>query len=239
MCARWTATRGISRLVARQHSLVQLHSYCRPHAGVGVVSSMAPAAIVGLLLSASAASVAHGVHSSTSATEGAPHGNCTTLADQWCNSPAAGCTATGTLVAADAPAGAGGPASWRCYNPGCLDKINHGGNCKDFCTRPQLETIITTCRLPPPPPPPPPQAQKGKDFISEVFVPGELGYVCIRIPSITLAGDNKTLLAFAECRTFVGDGCEPLHPNATTHSKNARDICQKSSTDCVRLAART
>ena len=29
----------------------------------------------------------------------------------------------------------------------------------------------------------------------------------------------------------AGDGCEPLHPNATTHSKNPRDICQKSSVD--------
>ncbi len=185
-----------------------------------------PGAVVGLLiLSASASSVAHSVH------ETGPVGNCTALADQWCNSPAAGCTATGALVAADAPAGKAGRPSWRCYNPGCLEIIKHGGDCKDFCTRPQLATIVTTCRLPPPPPPPPPQAQKGKDFVSEVFVPGELGYVCIRIPSIALAGDNKTLLAFAECRTSAGDGCEPLHPNATAHSKNPRDICQKSSTD--------
>jgi hypothetical protein len=34
----------------------------------------------------------------------------------------------------------------------------------------------------------------------DVFTPGELGYPCIRIPSILLAGDNTTLFAFAEVR---------------------------------------
>eukprot|EP01043_Picozoa_sp_COSAG02_P028657 COSAG02_NODE_1747_length_11077_cov_31.871470_3_plen_98_part_00 len=76
------------------------------------------------------------------ATAGA-RGNCTALADQWRNSPAAGSirTAPGTLVAADAPAGKGGRPSWRCYNPESLETIRYGGDCKGFCTRAQLATI--------------------------------------------------------------------------------------------------
>jgi hypothetical protein len=33
----------------------------------------------------------------------------------------------------------------------------------------------------------------------DVFTPGELGYPCIRIPSILLAGDNRTLLPLPRC----------------------------------------
>ena len=60
---------------------------------------------------------------------------------------------------------------------------------------------------------------------------GELGYPCIRIPSIQIAGDGLTLNAFAECRNFTGDGCEP-YAAAGLELRNAnRDICQKQSKD--------
>ena len=55
------------------------------------------------------------------------------------------------------------------------------------------------------------------------------GYPCIRIPSILLAGDNRTLNAFAECRRVTGDGCSPLHFHSMPGG--SRDICQKQSTD--------
>jgi len=93
-------------------------------------------------------------------------------------------------------------------------------------------------RLPPPPSPPPAPA-KPPVYVAEVFVPGELGYPCIRIPSVILGGDNRTLLAFAECRNFTGDGCLPVGAIASPMasrlapvSRNAnRDLCQKRSLD--------
>lgn len=45
-------------------------------------------------------------------------------------------------------------------------------------------------------------------FTTPVFIHGEGGYPCIRIPAIIKTGSGK-LLAFAECRTYTGDGCEP------------------------------
>lgn len=47
-----------------------------------------------------------------------------------------------------------------------------------------------------------------------VFTPGEAGYPCIRIPSMVLAPDDSTLIAYAECRNWTGDGCEPHHLRA-------------------------
>jgi sialidase-1 len=61
-----------------------------------------------------------------------------------------------------------------------------------------------------------------------VFSPGEAGYNCIRIPSILLV-DNATLLAFAECRNYTGDGCVPEHP--ASKSVNRVDLCMKRSND--------
>jgi hypothetical protein len=46
----------------------------------------------------------------------------------------------------------------------------------------------------------------------DVFTPGELGYPCIRIPSILLAGDNRTLLAFAEVLAAPAPCHESLPP---------------------------
>ena len=129
--------------------------------------------------------------------------------------------------------------AWRCYGPACLspDKSRYSRpGCTHYCSRPQLAGVVANCMLPPPPPPPTPA--KPPVYVSEVFVPGELGYPCIRIPSIILGGDNSTLLAFAECRNFTGDGCLPVASPAASvgatgsGSRNAnRDLCQKRSLD--------
>lgn len=46
------------------------------------------------------------------------------------------------------------------------------------------------------------------EYTTPVFIHGEGGYPCIRIPAIVQVKSGK-LLAFAECRTFTGDGCNP------------------------------
>ena len=51
-----------------------------------------------------------------------------------------------------------------------------------------------------------------------VFVHGEGGWPCIRIPAITRCGG--TLHAFAECRTRIGDGCVPSTKPPATKSKS-------------------
>ena len=53
----------------------------------------------------------------------------------------------------------------------------------------------------------------------DVFTPGEGGYPCIRIPSI-VETPNHTLVAFAECRTWIGDGCEPISTSQNGHDQN-------------------
>eukprot|EP01064_Diplonema_japonicum_P012826 TRINITY_DN20179_c2_g1_i1.p1 TRINITY_DN20179_c2_g1~~TRINITY_DN20179_c2_g1_i1.p1 ORF type:complete len:366 (+),score=24.99 TRINITY_DN20179_c2_g1_i1:36-1100(+) len=70
-------------------------------------------------------------------------------------------------------------------------------------------------------------AEKEKTQFSEVFVPGEGGYPCIRIPVLLKTPSNK-LLAFAECRRYTGDGCYPKTSNSTNPD---RDICMKHSND--------
>nr|QGJ83574.1 sialidase [Opalinidae sp.] len=66
-----------------------------------------------------------------------------------------------------------------------------------------------------------------------VFVHGEGGYPCIRIPAIIRTHTGK-LLAFAECRKFIGDGCTPTdgkeYPKQEGATLDGR-ICLKSSTD--------
>lgn len=46
------------------------------------------------------------------------------------------------------------------------------------------------------------------EYTTPVFIHGEGGYPCLRIPAIVQTKSGK-LLAFAECRTFTGDGCNP------------------------------
>lgn len=70
-----------------------------------------------------------------------------------------------------------------------------------------------------------------------VFWSGLGGHPCIRVPSLLTLPDR--LLAFAECRSFTGDGCEPAG-NATTSQTTSgappssvkdRSICMRTSTD--------
>ena len=70
---------------------------------------------------------------------------------------------------------------------------------------------------------------------TSVFTPGEGGYPCIRIPAIASTPDG-TLNAFAECRGWKGDGCDPTSYNGPFKNRNLSDttqrwVCQKRSTD--------
>lgn len=164
------------------------------------------------------------VLSSATAVYGEVAAPCLGVALRYCRDPALSCPFAGpTWVALHSGPGT---ARWRCYSPTTLT-ANHSAykSGTDFCTRDaQILQILRTCKLPPRPPPP------VYSNATEVFVPGEGGYPCIRIPSIALAGDNQTLNAFAECRRRTGDGCEPLDPVKPSPGAS-RDICQKQSSD--------
>eukprot|EP01052_Picozoa_sp_SAG31_P051825 SAG31_NODE_12492_length_937_cov_1.681384_1_plen_159_part_00 len=68
-----------------------------------------------------------------------------------------------------------------------------------------------------------------------VFSSGIGGFPCVRVPSL-LAVPGGPLLAFAECRSFTGDGCEPKHPPKGHLSSDIRDrvVCMRSSSDAGR-----
>ena len=60
-----------------------------------------------------------------------------------------------------------------------------------------------------------------------VFPSGIGGFPCVRVPSL-LAIPGGPLLAFAECRSFTGDGCEPRHrPSENRSSSDIKDRVQK------------
>ena len=46
-------------------------------------------------------------------------------------------------------------------------------------------------------------------LFSVVFRAGDGGFPCIRVPSLIRVPKTSMLLAFAECRSFAGDGCTP------------------------------
>jgi hypothetical protein len=73
---------------------------------------------------------------------------------------------------------------------------------------------VCAAAIPAPPPPPPPPSPPE----TEIFVHGEAGCVCIGIPALILTR-NRTVLAFAECRMWQGDGCH-LSSSAPPISKN-------------------
>lgn len=167
--------------------------------------------------------------------------SCLGLAQTYCNTPSlsecGSVVPDPPLVALRDGCATSSIKQWRCYNSRCLtpDHLHYrNGSGAAYCTRDkQITTILKTCKLPPTPPPPP--YANSSHYLSEVFTPGESGYPCIRIPSIALAGDNKSLNAFAECRFFTGDGCAPLHPPpGYKPGSKRRDICQKRSTDSGR-----
>lgn len=63
-----------------------------------------------------------------------------------------------------------------------------------------------------------------------VFRSGEGGFPCIRVPSLLHLPGTRTLLAFAECRSFVGDGCQPT-AKYPPQSEKVRVPCMKRSED--------
>ncbi len=67
-----------------------------------------------------------------------------------------------------------------------------------------------------------------------VFSSGIGGFPCVRVPSL-LAIPGGPLLAFAECRSFTGDGCEPQDGGMANHtlSNDVKDrvVCMRSSSD--------
>jgi hypothetical protein len=73
----------------------------------------------------------------------------------------------------------------------------------------------------------------------ELFRHGDDGVPCYRIPSLlTIPSRQPVVLALAECRQFVGDGCYPwTGPNATLKQAGwgaNRYICARRSTDAGR-----
>eukprot|EP00041_Stephanoeca_diplocostata_P035691 m.1268133 g.1268133 ORF g.1268133 m.1268133 type:complete len:454 (-) comp24744_c0_seq13:7009-8370(-) len=157
--------------------------------------------------------------------------NCLSLANEYCrNATLSACPHTNSTWVALKSGCATTGIAWRCYSPDCLNEAHSqyrtGSGCTSYCSRNiVIENIINNCVLPSPPPPP------VLSNATAVFVPGELGYPCIRIPSIALSGDGRTLNAFAECRNWTGDGCEPRVLPPKWHSSTNRDICQKQSFD--------
>jgi hypothetical protein len=72
-----------------------------------------------------------------------------------------------------------------------------------------------------------PEGGVGKPGVT-VFTYNEGGWPCTRIPSIVLAANGTSLLAFAECRDRTGDGCIPDHPIKATQPTC---VCMKRSFD--------
>eukprot|EP01084_Bolivina_argentea_P221132 374616_1 len=64
-----------------------------------------------------------------------------------------------------------------------------------------------------------------------VFMHGEDGFPCIRAPSI-ISTNNGTLVAFAMCRKYTGDGCSPTNIDYTNISDPPNGyLCSKRSID--------
>lgn len=67
----------------------------------------------------------------------------------------------------------------------------------------------------------------------DVFRPGMTNtqgdkYQCIRIPSVVYDASSGHLLAFAECRHGIGDGCVPA---GVKSGKGGADLCSRVSSD--------
>eukprot|EP01062_Namystynia_karyoxenos_P053889 TRINITY_DN438_c0_g1_i2.p1 TRINITY_DN438_c0_g1~~TRINITY_DN438_c0_g1_i2.p1 ORF type:complete len:465 (+),score=152.89 TRINITY_DN438_c0_g1_i2:122-1516(+) len=137
---------------------------------------------------------------------------------------------------------------WRCYDPSTLN-ADHTAyvSGKNYCSRDaELKACLAACQAgkpctnttpapqPPSRPAPPNPTPVGNLTSTVVFWPYDMAvpdgdvYPCIRIPSILLAG-GKVLLAFAECRRTLGDGCNPDGGHNLPGAR--RDVCMKSSTN--------
>jgi hypothetical protein len=75
------------------------------------------------------------------------------------------------------------------------------------------------------PPPPHPMV--------DIFVHGDGGFPCWRVPAVVMAKSTGRLFAFAEARNYSGDGCEPdgLKPNASHPNEGPRSLALKTSTN--------
>ena len=67
----------------------------------------------------------------------------------------------------------------------------------------------------------------------DVFSPGMTNsegekYQCIRIPSVVFETHSENLLAFAECRHGIGDGCVPA---GVKSGPGGTDLCTRVSSD--------
>lgn len=170
-----------------------------------------------------------------------PEGPCAAVADAWCNAqrPDArspincdSSVAEGPLVALFDDSAQGGPPQWRCYsretlNPSKSKYVSGTG----YCTRnSSLTDELRNC------------AAGIVTNPTPVFMHGETAantnttYPCIRIPSVVRHPESNVLLAFAECRRWVGDGCAPVGYEAEADGialgrTDWRDLCSKTSTD--------
>jgi hypothetical protein len=168
-----------------------------------------------------------------------PPPNCSNVMNSWCNDKA-NCPNAGKLkIALFDLAANSDPAHWRCYDVSCVN-ANHsrylGPPCSDYCTRQaELSKLLATCADPsaPTPAPPAPIPPAPTPNSVDVFVPGMKDtageeYECIRIPSIVFDANHSTLVAFAECRHNIGDGCIPAGAKTKPGGTN---LCSRVSTD--------
>jgi hypothetical protein len=67
----------------------------------------------------------------------------------------------------------------------------------------------------------------------DIFVHGDGGFPCWRVPAVVLATSTGRLFAFAEARNYSGDGCEPvgLKPNASHPNEGPRSLALRTSTN--------
>lgn len=74
-------------------------------------------------------------------------------------------------------------------------------------------------------------SHRGAAMSTTVFRAGEGGFPCVRVPSLLAIPGTSTLLAFAECRLFTGDGCylDPQHNHSG--DERLRLPCMKRSAD--------
>jgi hypothetical protein len=69
------------------------------------------------------------------------------------------------------------------------------------------------------------------EALTTVFRAGEGGFPCVRVPSLLALPGTSTLLAFAECRSFVGDGCYLNPHHNSSGDERMRVPCMKRSED--------
>ena len=174
-----------------------------------------------------------------------PSSKCQAAADTYCNTDClpkiSSRPCKGPLVARKTTVDHA--TDWRCHSPSTLDanKTRYvKGSC--YCSRDgPIRKILKQCGDPDPSPvPPAPPTPQPPIASVDVFVPGELGYVGMRIPSILLLWDpaafppppNATILALCECgQPHLPDGVD----FNSTYPSSGCDICSKVVAQYVHL----